>query len=139
MSNASTVLVAESNEDDILIMQNAFRDAGISHQLIVVQDGHTALAYLNGDGKYADRKTFPLPALLLIDLHLRLKNGLQILEWIASQPSVQRAVKVVILSPSENVVANRRAHELGVTRFLLRPFAYADLVAMMIDFRQNLL
>lgn len=72
------MLLAEDDEDHVLLIQRAFKEAGILNPLHVVPDGEEAIAYLNGDGKYADRKEFPLPCLLLLDLKMPNKNGFEV-------------------------------------------------------------
>src|SRR5688572_7336708 len=70
-----TILLAEDNDDHIILIKRAFVEARLLNPVQVVSDGQQAIAYLNGDGKYADRKQFPMPGLLLLDLKMPNKDG----------------------------------------------------------------
>jgi len=65
-----SILLVEDEEHDVLFMQLAMEDAALKNPLAVVSDGREAIAYLKGDGKFANRKEFPLPGLVLLDLRL---------------------------------------------------------------------
>ena len=130
--------MAESNQDDVLIIQHAFRDAGIINPLVVLKDSEQALEYLNGGGKYADRELFPLPLLLLINRHLGVKDGLQVLEWVANHPNVRKKITVVMLCDIEDPPARARAYALGAEAFVLKPFDYKDTVRMVAGWKRYL-
>ncbi len=92
-----TILYAEDEEDDIFFMQRAFSAAGITYPLITVPDGQEAIDYLQGGGRYANRDEFPVPYLLLLDLNLPRKSGLDVLKWIRNEPAVS-TLPVIVLS-----------------------------------------
>src|SRR5688572_10273895 len=84
-SQYETILVAEDNEDHVVLIRRAFKQARFLNPVHVVQDGAEAIAYLNGEGKYADRNEYPMPGLLLLDLKMPNKNGFEVMEWIRAQ------------------------------------------------------
>ena len=57
----SVILLAEDFESDVLLMRRAFEKAKIVNPLQVVGDGEQVVAYLRGEGLYADRERYPLP------------------------------------------------------------------------------
>ena len=61
-----TILLVEDNEDDVFLMQRALKGAEVTNPLSIVEDGQQALDYLGGAGKYADRATYPLPAVVFL-------------------------------------------------------------------------
>ena len=65
------ILLAEDAEDEVVLLQRAFRKAGLGDVLKVVNDGAQAIDYLSGQGVYADRQQFPLPFLDLLILFLQ--------------------------------------------------------------------
>lgn len=120
MTNLPVILQVEDTDEDVFLLRYAFRRAGIAHPVRVVTDGQQAIDYLEGSGRFADRTEFPLPALVLLDLKLPLRTGLEVLAWIRAQPAV-RTLIVIILSSSINEGDVRRAYELGANAFLVKP------------------
>src|SRR5690349_2143494 len=79
------VLLAEDEETDVFLMHHAFTTAGIQNQLVAVTNGEDAIAYLSGTGRYADRLRFPLPCMVLTDLHMPGASGFDFLVWLKQQ------------------------------------------------------
>ena len=121
------VLLVEDNVDDVILIERAFEKARIVNPLHVVGDGDEALAYLGGKGKYSDRALHPLPALILLDLKLPRRSGLDVLSWLRSEPCIKRIPVVVLTSSRENVDVDR-AYELGVNSYLCKPVAFDALL-----------
>jgi len=86
----------------------------------VVTDGQQAMNYLAGAGKYADRQSFPMPALIFLDLKLPLVGGFDVLEWMRRQPGLVD-LPVVILTGSSEERDRQRARELGVRGYCVKP------------------
>jgi CheY-like chemotaxis protein len=129
VADTAVILLAEDEEDDILLVRRAFKKAHILNPLYVVRDGEQVIAYFKGEGIYANRPEFPLPTLLLLDLKMPRKNGFEVLEWIRSQPSLRR-LRVIVLTSSEAMRDLNRAYELGANSFLVKPADFQDFVAV---------
>src|ERR1700744_2327041 len=93
------ILYAEDNPDDVVIIKIAFRRGGVSAALGCVDDGEDAIAWLNGDGIYADRNQYPLPDVLILDLKMPKKSGFDVLEWLRRE-SGQQALPALVLCSS---------------------------------------
>lgn len=124
------ILLVEDNPDDVLLIRRAFRKAHIVNPLFVVGDGEQAIAYLSGTGPYADRRTYPLPMLILLDLKLPRVSGFEVLAWLRRQPRLKRMPVVVLTSSRESPDINR-AYELCANSYLVKPVAFDDLLEMM--------
>ena len=120
MSDSGVILIAEDNEADVMIVRRAFTKMNLLNPVRVVPDGAEAIAYLKGEGKYADRFDYPFPELLLLDLKMPNKNGLEVLEWIQLQPRL-RGLRVVVLAASDQARDVNRAYKLGASSFLVKP------------------
>lgn len=120
MNDLPVILQVEDREEDVILLQRALRRAELEARLQVVTDGQEAIDYLSGQGRFADRAQYPMPYLVLLDLKLPLKMGLDVLGWIRSQPSL-RSLIVIVLSSSIHEADVRRAYDLGANAFLVKP------------------
>ena len=91
------ILIAEDNEDDILLIREAFETVNMANRVAVVRDGEEALAYLRGEGPFSQ---CPFPGLVLLDINMPKKTGLEVLIEIKSDPRF-RPLPVVMLTVSE--------------------------------------
>jgi len=114
------VLLVDDSSNDSLLMRTVFERAGFLHPLHFARSGDEAIAYLRGDGRYADRLLFPLPTTLLMDLNMPGKNGFEVLDWIGHQPYLRR-LRVYILSASSRPEDIERAYDLGADSYLVKP------------------
>jgi CheY-like chemotaxis protein len=128
--NHDVFLLAEDDPRDVQLIQRAFGKAGIGQPVHVVRDGEEAVAYLAGTGPYADRGQYPLPDVLLLDIKMPRKSGLEVLAWLRAQPGLRR-LRVAILTSSRESPDINRAHDLGVSSYLVKPVDTAQLVTML--------
>jgi len=124
------ILLVEDREDDILLIRRALDQANVHNPLHIVRDGEEAISYLQSDGNYARRDEFPLPDLVLLDLKMPKVDGFELLQWIRQQPSL-KALRVVVLTSSEDIFDINRAYELGANSFLVKPLEFINYPAMM--------
>lgn len=120
-------LLVEDDPDQILLIQRAFSEAKLVNPLRVVRDGAEAVEYLSGAGGFADRTRHPLPSLILLDLRLPKKSGLEVLEWLRGDPTLKETPVVVLTSSSERADIDK-AYALGVSAYLVKPVRFADLL-----------
>ena len=123
------VLLVEDDPDHVLLVQRAFGKANLVNPLRIVRDGEEAIAYLAGRDPYSQRSRHPLPSLILLDLKLPRKSGLEVLSWIRSEPAL-KFTPVVVLSSSYDSGDIQKAYALGVNSYLVKPVAFGDLVEM---------
>jgi CheY-like chemotaxis protein len=113
------ILLADDNENDVLLVRLLFKKCRVENELHVVSDGADVIAYLKGEGIYADRNRFPLPVLLLLDLFMKRIGGMEVLQWLQTQP--KPAFPVVILTGMEDLAKVKLAYQLGAHSFLTKP------------------
>src|SRR5262245_9732749 len=114
------ILQVEDDENDILLFQHACQAAGFSPEIKVALDGQAAIDYLSGSGKFADRKLFPLPRIVLLDLKMPRKDGFEVLQWIRHHPAVKWLVVIMFTSSAQPRDVNA-AYRLGVNSFTVKP------------------
>lgn len=128
-SASSAILLVEDDPNDVLLLRRAFRKANLANPLVAVGDGEQATAYLAGGGEYSDRDRFPLPIIILLDLKLPRRSGLEVLAWLRNQPKLRR-LPVVVLTASRELADINTAYELGASSYLVKPVAFDNLVEM---------
>src|SRR5512140_3380858 len=121
------VLYVEDEATDVLFMRWAFREAGLADSLRSVGDGRDAIAYLAGNGVYADRGQHPLPALILLDLNMPLVSGFEVLEWLLERPDL-RGLPVVVFSSSSREDDKVKALARGAREYVQKPQSAAGFV-----------
>jgi len=130
MAEVGVILLAEDDEDDILLVRRAFKDLGILNPLHVVRDGDEAMAYLKGVGEYSNRAEYPLPSLLLLDLKMPRIDGFEVLQWIRSEPSL-RPLRVIVLTSSGQMQDVNEAYRLGANSFLVKPQDFSNFITLL--------
>lgn len=116
----ATVLYVEDDSNDIYFVGWGFETAGLTNPIHVVTDGEQAIDYLAGNGPYADRAQYPVPALVLLDLNLPMLSGIEVLRWIRQQSQYQ-SLPVVIFSASDQDADKEKARQLGASDYLVKP------------------
>ena len=125
-----TVLLVEDNPDDIDLVRHAFRKAGISASLQVVDDGDKAVAYIGGEGPYANRVLHPQPRLILLDLKLPRRSGFDVLTWARAHGPTMHT-PIVVLTSSDQDADIKRAYGCGANSYLTKPVGRDALVSML--------
>ena len=125
MAEHAVILLAEDEEDYVLLIRRAFEQANIPNPLHVVWNGQEAISYLKGEGKYSNREEYPLPDLLLLDLKMPRVNGFEVLEWIRKQPGLA-PLRVLVLTSSDQIRDVNEAYRLGANSFLVKPMDFQD-------------
>ncbi len=126
----ATILLVEDNPTDVLLIQRAFAKAKLANPVQVVGDGDKVIEYLSGTGAYSDRKQYPLPMLILLDLKLPRRSGLEVLAWLRAQETLRR-IPVVMLTSSRQDRDVNEAYDGGVNSYLVKPVEFDALFEML--------
>lgn len=130
------ILYAEDEANDIIFFELALQSASSPHTLNAVRDGEQAIHYLSGKGPFADRALHPLPALVLLDINLPKKSGLEVLAWIRQQPRFE-SLPVLMLTSSSRPEDMEKARLLGANDYLLKPSDPRELVEVVKSLRDR--
>ena len=121
------ILVAEDNENDVLILTRAFSKAAPEASVHFVRDGEEAIAYLGGVGRFADRAAYPLPGLLVVDLKMARMDGFEAIEWVRTKSDL-RGMPIAVLSSSGDPCDISRAYRLGANAYHVKPQDPSELI-----------
>lgn len=120
-----TILLADDDPDDRLLVKEAFEENYLLNPLEMVEDGEELMDYLYKRGRYAE--TAVRPSLILLDLNMPRKSGLEALQEIKSDPSL-RQIPVIVLTTSKAEEDILRSYDLGVNSFIVKPVTFDSLV-----------
>lgn len=123
-----SVLIADDSEEDSFFLERALRHSTRFELVGSVRNGEEVIAYFSGEGQYADRQLWPLPDLLLMDLKMPLRSGLEVLEWLKGQRF--RDLKVVVLTGSSVAQDIEKVRSLGADAFYTKSLQHAKLIEM---------
>jgi CheY-like chemotaxis protein len=123
-----TILIADDDEDDCLLVQEALREAGQDQQLRVVRDGDELLGYLRRcDDGGSDP---PRPDLILLDLKMPGKDGRQALRELKGDPRL-REIPIVVLTTSAARDDVSYCYATGVNSYVTKPASFRGMVEVM--------
>ena len=115
--NMIQILLVEDNPADIYLAKEALKESDFPVELHVVEDGVKATNYLLKRAPYESATT---PHVILLDLKLPIKDGLEVLEEIRQYPALKR-VPVVVLTSSEHEKDISRTFSLDATCYITKP------------------
>jgi CheY-like chemotaxis protein len=122
-----TVLVAEDDSDDRVLMLDAFRESQLTTDVRFVQDGEELMDYLRHRGRYVDPLDSPQPGLILLDLNMPRKDGREALREIKGDP-VLRSIPVVVLTTSTAEEDVHQSYDQGVNSFISKPVRFESFI-----------
>jgi len=129
---ARTILLVEDNPAHAALVIRSLQRDRADHRLVAVDDGDAALDYLRRRGAYTDPEDSPKPLLVLLDLRLPKRDGLEVLADIKDDPDLGD-VPVIVLTTSGAEADIARAYELGANSYLVKPTAFARLGDLLND------
>ena len=122
-----TILMADDDPDDRLLVQDAFDEIRLANPLVFVEDGLELMDYLHRRGAYTHLAGTPLPGLILLDLNMPKKDGRETLREIKQDPAL-RAIPIVVLTTSSAEEDILRTYDLGTNSFIVKPVTFDKLV-----------
>jgi CheY-like chemotaxis protein len=115
-----TLLIVDDDEDQRFFFKKTFESLGTKYKLQLAANGDEAIAYIKGQGKFADRTQFEFPSYILTDLQMEPGDGFHVLQFIKENPALS-IIPVVMLSSSDDSDDIRQAYLLGVSSFFTKP------------------
>src|SRR5688572_22014989 len=116
----STILIVDDDDNDLILIERGFRTIGVKDPIHTVTGAGEAIAYMMGDGKFADRTTYAYPTFITIDLKMPQADGFSVLEHIKRNPA-WAIIPTVILTASEDLDDIKKAYMLGASSYHVKP------------------
>jgi len=121
-----SILLVEDNPADARLVSEFLDSPATTGRLSAVSDGEAAMDFLRRAGRYSEA---PRPDMVLLDLNLPVKNGLEVLAEIKGDPELKR-IPVVILTGSARSEDIARAYELHANCYIIKPADIDDFARM---------
>ena len=127
MTKPITILVADDDPDDRMLIKDAFEEARLNNEIHFVENGEQLLHYLRREGDFANMADEPFPGIILLDLNMPKKDGREALREIKADVELKR-IPVVVLTTSRAEEDIIRTYGLGVSSFITKPVTFEGLV-----------
>ena len=128
------IVLVDDREDDCVLLERELRKQGVVNPIVKFTDGEKALRFIKGEGPYANRTKYPLPAILMMDLKMPKVSGFDILTWLQGHPLPDCLVFVV--SELHTIGEINRAYHLGAHSYIIKPSLEAELRECLKSFPQ---
>jgi DNA-binding response OmpR family regulator len=126
MQDNHPILLVEDDPEAADLLRIALKKAGLRRPLRVLSDGDEAVAYLSGEPPYDDREQHPTPCLILLDLKLPRKSGLEVLAWMRSNIDT-RPIPAVMITSSAAEGDIEQALRLGIRAYCVKPADFEEM------------
>ena len=126
------ILLVEDNEGDILLTKEAFDERKIITKFSVVRNGKDAVDFLFKEGKFTNVET---PDLVLLDINLPLKNGLEVLREIKSREST-RKIPVIMLTTSSSDKDIADSYREYASSYITKPLEMKDFLKAVLQIEE---
>ncbi|HET6935065.1 MAG TPA: response regulator [Candidatus Angelobacter sp.] len=130
------LLLVEDDPAEARLIMRAMEKVQMPARVAHVKNGDDAVAYLAGEAASGNRGAHPLPRLVLMDLKLPRRSGLEVLQWMREQKSGIERIPVVMLSSSPHAVDIRQAYDFGVNSYLVKPDTSEKMLNMLASLKE---
>lgn len=130
MQEAVEILIAEDEEDQQILIKEAFSASHLNHGLHFVKDGVEVLEFLRCEGAYAHRATKKLPGLIMLDLNMPRKDGRAALVEIKQDP-IFRLIPVIVMTTSYAKSDIYTSYAMGANSYITKPVDFQHFLEAM--------
>ena len=122
----ATILLVDDDRDFLMFVERAFRKNGVTSPIHVVHDGAEAIAYMMGEGRFVDRKTYEYPTFIMTDLKMPGTDGFTVLEHLKGNPE-WAIIPAVVFTASSDLDDIKKSYMLGASSYHVKPLSMAKL------------
>ena len=133
-ARSAVVLLVEDDPNDVLFLKRAFTKAGVTLPVRVARDGQEAIDYLTNAGRFQDPEQHPRPCLVVLDLKLPKRTGLEVLQWLRRREEFSD-LPVVMVTSSGEVEDRARVMHHGVEAYHVKPVTFDELLGLAREIR----
>jgi len=126
MTDVPGILLAEDNPNDVELTLEALGQHNLANRVTIAHDGVEAMEYLRREGAFSDRAPGD-PAVVLLDIKMPRKDGIEVLREIRADPALRR-LPVVILTSSREDKDLITSYDLGVNAYVVKPVDFPSFI-----------
>ena len=123
----ATILLAEDDADDRMLIQEGFEESSIPNPVRWVENGRDLLRFLKKEGEFS-KIADDMPCLVLLDLNMPIMDGREALKIMKQDPELKH-IPVIILSTSSAEEDIEKTYNLGVNSYITKPSTFKRLVS----------
>jgi CheY-like chemotaxis protein len=116
----ATIMIVDDDPNDRFLIERAFRKIGVTDPIQTLDGGLEAIAYMMGEGKYADRSVYVYPTFITTDLKMPGADGFAVLEHLKKNPEWS-VIPTVVLTSSRDLDDIKKAYMLGASSYHVKP------------------
>lgn len=120
------ILITDDDESYFDLVDTVLKNIGVPLTTEHAVDGNDLLDYLNADGKYSAREKFPRPDLILLDLYMPNKDGLEVLQELQVSADF-RDIPVIMLTKETDEAMRKKAIDFGAKDCISKPDSTKEL------------
>ncbi|MDP2387778.1 MAG: response regulator [Bacteroidota bacterium] len=124
------ILIADDDADDQMLIIDALKESRLKNNVQCVENGEELMDYLRNTGKYTDKKKYPAPGIILLDLNMPKKDGREALKEIRADENLKR-IPIIILTTSQAEEDVLKTYNLGANSFITKPVTFIAMVEVM--------
>ena len=127
------ILIVDEREEDQLSLEETLAATGVTNTTLTLSDGAEALRYLKGEAQYSDRKHYPFPSIIFLDLKLPQVSGWDLLRWIKGN-SKKSSPKIFIHTESLPISEVRQVYAQKADSYLPKPITEIGIIGLIHQF-----
>ena len=127
------ILLVDDDMEDIYGTKRAFKQSKFTNEFRYVQNYEDLMEYLGNEGRFADEDSNPRPHIILLDINMPKKSGLEILEELRKVEKY-KSIPIVMLTTSENENDIAESYGLGANSFITKPVTMEGMLRVVNDF-----
>jgi CheY-like chemotaxis protein len=126
-----SILFVEDESHDFIIARYHLEQMNVRNPIIHVPTAAELFAFLDGDEGYSDRRKYPLPAVIILDVRLPDRSGIEAQAMIRSSLK-HRKIPIISISGNKRISLLQQSVELGANAWMAKPFEPADFLAIVV-------
>ena len=134
MHRSGTILIADDDQNDVLLISHALKEAGIKNPIRWIHDGKALMKFLERDGAHSG-VTSHMPLLVFLDWNMPSTKTADVIKWIRQQPEYLNLL-LVVLTGSDSAQEKRLAYEAGANWHFVKSTDFGGLVQLVRRIRE---